>query len=70
VPRLKSPYQPPAGYLNADAAAAKVGVATRTWWKWRAAKTAPPATWVGGRVVWRETVIDEWLLKREERQPA
>jgi hypothetical protein len=66
MPKLKGPYQPPKGYLTAAGAAAKVGVSTRTWWKYRMLKIAPPGTWVGGRLIWREQAIDVWLLGNEE----
>lgn len=59
-------YQPPPGYLASEKAAAKVGVHPRTWWRWRYEKIAPPGTWIGGRLLWRETAIDEWLVRREE----
>jgi hypothetical protein len=68
MPRQK--YQPPPGYKNGDQAAAKFNVHPRTWWKWRAQRIAPPGTWIGGRLLWRDEVLDQWLLKREEAEVA
>ena len=64
--RPKRPYEPPPGYLTREGAARRSGVSLPTWDRYRALKTGPAATVIGGRVLWRIVTIDAWLLAHEE----
>jgi predicted DNA-binding transcriptional regulator AlpA len=40
--------------------------AERTIWRWRALRTGPPATLIGGRLYFRKSAVKQWLLDSEE----
>ncbi len=48
-------------YLSVREAAALLGVSTRTWWRWAANGTAPPAVRVGGVTLWRRSQLERWM---------
>lgn len=56
---------PPEGCLWLKGAAAKLGVQPSTLYKWRHLRIGPPSFRHAGRVVYRETAIDEYLAECE-----
>jgi excisionase family DNA binding protein len=44
-----------------------LGVSLRTVYNWRYRSEGPPAIRVGGKVLFRESELQEWLTARSER---
>lgn len=55
-------------YLTRAELAAELNLSERTLWRWDAARTGPPRTMLGRRVVYRRDGVREWLLGRETKQ--
>jgi predicted DNA-binding transcriptional regulator AlpA len=55
-------------YLTRQELAVELGVSERTIWRWDSARTGPPRTTLGRRVVYRRDGVREWLLGRETEQ--
>lgn len=52
-------------FLQAKDCEAKTGIAAATWRWWAYMGTGPKSFKLGGRRVWRESVIDEWIAEQE-----
>jgi phage terminase Nu1 subunit (DNA packaging protein) len=58
-----------ADLISESTLAEQLDVGIRTLREWRRRGKGPPVTWVGRRVYFRITSIEEWLRSREKKSP-
>lgn len=56
--------------LDVREVAEYLGVSERTVWQLRSSGRFAPCTRIGRRVVWRESVLEEWLSLATEETPG
>jgi hypothetical protein len=58
-----------ADFISENALAKQLDVGVRTLREWRRLGKGPPVTWIGRKLYFRITSIEEWLRSREKKAP-
>ncbi|WP_078900692.1 helix-turn-helix transcriptional regulator [Streptomyces sp. SBT349] len=56
---------PVAAFLTVKKAASYLGISENTLYVWRHKRQGPPSFRMGGRVMYRVSVLDEWVAQQE-----
>ncbi|WP_310717500.1 helix-turn-helix transcriptional regulator [Streptomyces lydicus] len=57
---------PEAAFLNLTKAAEYLGISPNTLYVWRHRRQGPPSFRMGGRVMYRISTLDEWVIAQEQ----
>ncbi|MGW5818266.1 helix-turn-helix transcriptional regulator [Streptomyces noursei] len=55
-----------AAFLNLTKAAEYLGISPNTLYVWRHRRQGPPSFRMGGRVMYRISTLDEWVMTQEQ----
>ncbi|MEU9126248.1 helix-turn-helix domain-containing protein [Streptomyces sp. NPDC048506] len=55
-----------AAFLNLTKAAQYLGISPNTLYVWRHRRQGPPSFRMGGRVMYRISALDEWVMAQEQ----
>ncbi|WP_078969841.1 helix-turn-helix transcriptional regulator [Streptomyces natalensis] len=62
--QITSTYE--AAFLNLNQAAKHLGISPNTLYVWRHRRQGPPSFRMGGRVMYRISALNEWVIEQEQ----